>query len=294
MPTSPTNKPVIVVTLGDPAGIGPEITRKAIKNKAIRNRATFILVGDSFKNKGMMGRPSRQGGRIAVDNIKKAVNILNSVRTKKALVTAPINKYSLKKAGVKFAGHTELLAHLTGSKNVAMMFSGGNFRIALVTRHIPLSGVSKKLTEEKIMNTTRLFYEALEKRFGIKNPRIGVASLNPHAGESGTMGSEEKAIIGPAVKKLTRFLNCAMPLGPADILFHDLHKGELDGIVCMYHDQGLIPFKMLYFESGVNLTLGLPFIRTSPDHGTAFDIAGKGKANPSSMIEAIKLAIRLA
>lgn len=290
-----TKKPVIVITAGDPAGIGPEITSKALKNMALKNRARFIVIdGSSGESINSLGKPSARGGRIAVENIKGAVKILNSLDTRKAMVTAPVNKFSLKKAGFKFTGHTELLAHLTKTKNIAMMFSKGAFKIALVTRHIPLSKVSKALTEEKIINTTKLFYSALKGRFKIKNPKIGISALNPHAGESGIMGTEEEELIGPAIKKLKRTINHKGAVKPADSLFHDLYKRKLDGIVCMYHDQGLIPFKMLYFEKGVNITLGLPFIRTSPDHGTAFDIAGEGRADPASMIEAIKLAIRLA
>ncbi len=289
-----TKKPVIAITTGDPAGIGPEITSKALKNTDVKNRARFIVIDGSSGESIISGKPSARGGRIAVENIKKAVKILNSLDTRKALVTAPVNKFSLKKAGFKFRGHTELLAHLTKTKNIAMMFSKGPFKIALATRHIPLSRVSKELTEEKIINTTKLFYFALKRRFKIRNPKIGISALNPHAGESGIMGTEEEEFIGPAIKKLKRTINYKGVVRPADSLFHDLYKRKLDGIVCMYHDQGLIPFKMLYFEKGVNITLGLPFIRTSPDHGTAFDIAGKGKANPASMIEAIKLAIRLA
>lgn len=289
-----TKKPVIVITTGDPAGIGPEITSKALKNTALKNRARFIVIGDSSGKSIISGKPTARGGRIAVENIEKAVKILDSLDTRKALVTAPISKVSFKKAGFKFRGHTELLAQFTKTKNVAMMFSKGAFKIALVTRHIPLSKVSKELTEEKIINTTKLFYFALKNRFKIRNPKIGISALNPHAGESGIMGREEKEFIAPAIKKLKRTINYVGVPKPADSLFHDLYKRKLDGIVCMYHDQGLIPFKMLYFEKGVNITLGLPFIRTSPDHGTAFDIAGKGKADPASMIEAIKLAIRLA
>ncbi len=294
MPKTLPYKPIIVITTGDPAGIGPEITEKALKNPALKGKAEFTVIGNYRSKYKAYGKPTASGGSLAVENIKKAVKILDSLKSRKALVTAPISKFSLKEAGFKFRGHTELLGYLTKTKNIAMMFSKGAFKIAIVTRHIPLSRVSRELTEEKIINTTRLFYLALKNRFKIRNPKIGISALNPHAGESGIMGTEEEELITPAIKKLKRAINYKGTPKPADSLFHDLYKGNLDGIVCMYHDQGLIPFKMLYFEEGVNITLGLPFIRTSPDHGTAFDIAGKGKADPTSMIEAIKLAIRLA
>lgn len=294
MALSNKNRPIIVITVGDPLGIGPEITKKALRNKSIRNKAFFFVFGNlshkSLKKKG----PTAWGGRESIENIRRAVSLLRSLKTRKALVTAPISKYSLAKSGSRFSAHTELLANLTNTKDVAMMFCAEGFKITLVTRHVPISKISKSLTEKKIIKTTELFYHALKKHFRIKNPKIGIAGLNPHAGESGILGREENNIIIPAVKKLRRRLSLVDMPRPADSLFYDLYRGRLDGIVCMYHDQGLIPFKMLNFHKGVNVTLGLPFIRTSPDHGTAFDIAGKGKANPSSMIEAIRLAIELA
>lgn len=288
-----SNKPVVVITVGDPAGIGPEITARALKNKSLRRIANFQIINEKTGDI-KIGVPSQKAGIIAVRNIKKAVRILHSIRGRKALVTGPINKYSLKHAGFNFAGHTELLADITKSKDVAMMFTAAHFRLTLVTRHIPLADVPKELSVEKIVRTTNLFHKALKNFFKIRAPRIGVAGLNPHAGEAGVIGNEEEQIIAPAVNKLARWMNKLVGPCPSDTLFRDLYRKKLDGVICMYHDQGLGPFKMLYFDKGVNVTLGLPFVRTSPDHGTAFDIAGKGIADPRSMIEAIKLAVRLA
>jgi len=281
---------VIVITAGDPAGIGPEVTEKALKNRALLRKADFLVIGCEG-HPVKIGTPTKTSGRIAAENIRKAVNLLSYIKGRKALVTAPINKYSLMKAGLPFKGHTEFLAHLTNTKDIAMMFAADHFKLALVTRHIPLSEVCKSLSVAKITKTIRFFSSALKGIFGIKNPKIGVAGLNPHAGDSGTIGFEEKKIIIPAIKTLRREIRYLQGPYPADVLFHQLYTKKLDGAVCMYHDQGLAPFKMLYFEKGVNITLGLPFVRTSPDHGTAFDIAGRGIANPTSMENAIKLAL---
>jgi len=285
---------LIIVTAGDPFGIGPEVTGKALKSKAIKNKADFIVIGKSLSSRPA-GRLCKLGGEISFENIYKAVNILKAVTGRpKALVTAPINKFSLKKAGYSYGGHTEMLADLLKVRSPAMMFNAESFRVVLTTRHIPLSKVPKALTKEKIISAGGLFYTALEKCFKIKNPRVGVAGLNPHAGEGGMMGREELDIIGPAIRELRKkFINITGPY-PPDVIFRKLYAGDIDGVVAMYHDQALGPFKMLYFEKGVNVTLGLPFIRTSPDHGTAFDIAGKNAADPESMIEAVKLAIKLA
>ena len=287
-----SNKPLVVITTGDPAGIGPEITKKALKNTSLRKKANFIILG-SENTSVKIGSPSKISGRISFENIKKAVKLLEAISGRKALVTAPISKYSFMKAGVPYKGHTELLAKLTNTKDIAMMFSADDFKLALVTRHIALAKVPRSLTTKRIVDTTRLFFSTLRDRFRIKDPRIGIAGLNPHAGENGVLGNEEARVIIPAIKKLRPFIRNITGPWPADILFRLLYKKKLDGVVCMYHDQGLVPFKMLYFEKGVNITLGLPFIRTSPDHGTAYDIAGKGLADPSSMQNAIKLAVEL-
>ncbi|MDD5439451.1 MAG: 4-hydroxythreonine-4-phosphate dehydrogenase PdxA [Candidatus Omnitrophica bacterium] len=293
MPTLSSSKPVIVITRGDPAGIGPEITEKALKNRTIRNEADFTVIGE-MPASVTMGVVSRESGHIAVRNIEKAVRLLDSIRGRKALVTAPINKQAVKEAGYAFAGHTEMLAAFTGSHNVTMMFSCDHVRLALVTRHIPLAKVAGALTGDAILAATLNLYEALTKRFGIKRPRIGIAGLNPHAGDGGAIGDEERVVIQPAVKKLSSRLKNVIGPYPPDIIMRDLYLKKIDAAVSMYHDQGLPAFKMLYFERGVNVTLGLPFIRTSPDHGTAYAIAGKGCADPLSMIESIRLAIKLA
>ncbi|HDL63859.1 MAG TPA: 4-hydroxythreonine-4-phosphate dehydrogenase PdxA [Proteobacteria bacterium] len=209
-----------------------------------------------------------------------------------ALITGPINKEGIHRAGYKFQGHTDYLAYLTGTDNYAMMLIGGDIRVVLVTVHIPLAEVSSSLNKEEIVRKIYLARDAML-RFGIGEPRIAVAGLNPHAGEGGAFGREELDIITPAVEECRgEGLLVQGPL-PPDTLFYKMLQGEYDVAVVMYHDQGLIPLKMLAFDRGVNITLGLPFVRTSPDHGTAYDIAGQGKANPDSMIEAINTACLL-
>ncbi len=283
----------MIITTGDPGGIGPEVTSKALASKDIRSSAEFVIIG-SLKTRTADHGPSALGGREAYANILRAVKIITSSKRPAALVTAPISKHSLYKADIRFSGHTEILAGLTGVSNAVMMFSGGYFKLALVTRHIPVKAVPTQLSKEKITGTISLFAESLKRDFGIKCPRIGVLGLNPHAGEAGLLGDEEKRIIMPAIRAVSnKGVRLSGPI-PPDVAFRDMYTRAFDGLVAMYHDQGLIPFKMLYFEQGVNVTLGLPFVRTSPDHGTAFDIAGKGKADPSSMIEAVKLACLMA
>ena len=319
MPTSRSNKKSIIITLGDPRGIGPEITLNALTKFSRNRKISFTIIGDygvfqnaasvlkraispssfdfiDLKNAPFKKIHSSYGdkicGRASMEYISCAVSLLRNTKNS-ALVTSPISKAAANKAGYKFGGHTEFLSRLTDAKNVTMMLVGGNLRVSLVTRHLPLRDVAKCLTREKVIKTVENTHAALKNFFKIPFPKIGVASLNPHGGEKGLLGSEEKIKILPAVNYLRkRFTGIIGPL-PADTLFYKAYKGGLDAVCCMYHDQGLIPLKMVAFDKGVNLTLGLPFIRTSPDHGTAFDIAGKGKANPSSMIEAIKLAEKL-
>ena len=201
-------------------------------------------------------------------------------------------KELLHRAGYPFVGQTELLAHLSRTKRFAMMLAGGPLRVALVTTHAPLRNVAKLVTTRKIVEVIELSDEIC-RRFGIRRPRIAVAGLNPHAGEGGLLGAEEQRIIAPAVKRAARRGITVSGPYSADTLFYRAAHGQFDAVVAMYHDQGLAPLKMIAFDSGVNLTLGLPFIRTSPDHGTAFDIAGKGIANPASMIAAINFAAKL-
>ena len=236
-------------------------------------------------------RPVPEGGRVAASCIQKAVQLALNKQVD-GIVTAPISKEALKMAGLKWPGHTEMLADLTGTKDYAMMLIGGPLRVILVTIHIALRNVPDLITKPKIVRTIRLAKKACD-MLGIRRPRIAVAGLNPHAGETGIFGDEEIRKIIPAVREAVKG---GIPVSgpyPPDTIFHKAYRGDVDVIVCMYHDQGLIPLKMIAFEKGVNMTVGLPFIRTSPDHGTAYDIAWKGIADPSSMIEAIKLAARL-
>jgi 4-hydroxythreonine-4-phosphate dehydrogenase len=236
-------------------------------------------------------KPTPEGGKVCVSYIKKAVELLISKQVD-GIVTAPISKEALKMAGFKWPGHTEMLADLSNTKDYAMMLIGEPLRVILVTIHTALKNVPGLITRQKILKTIRLAKKACN-MLGIKNPRIAVAGLNPHAGEAGIFGDEEIKKIIPAVKEAVKE---GIPVSgpyPPDTVFHKAYKGDVDIVVCMYHDQGLIPLKMIAFDKGVNVTVGLPFIRTSPDHGTAYDIAWKGIANPSSMIEAIKLAAKL-
>ncbi len=315
--------------MGEPGGIGPEVTVKALTNNTVRRCCSPVVIGDaaiireavrksklSIKvriindlNKVESGQdtievvnirsrykfkknvPSGGAGRAVVTYIKKAVeSALN--REVDGMVTAPISKESLSLAGYTWPGHTELLAGLTGAKDFAMMFVSRKLRVILCTIHIPLEDVPKKITKHTVLKTIRLALKGSE-LLGIKDPEIAVAGLNPHAGESGVMGKEEIRSIIPAIKAAQKEgVDVSGPY-PPDVVFHKAYNSQFDMVVCMYHDQGLIPFKMLAFETGVNMTVGLPIIRTSPDHGTAFDIAWQNRANSSSMIEAIKLAARM-
>src|SRR3989338_1254583 len=279
----------IVITMGDPAGIGPEVTMKALARCQDR-RADFLVVGDTTGRKFRPGVISRASGKAAVEYIKKAVEMIKSGKAD-ALVTAPISKEAAALAGFKWPGHTEYLAHLTKTKRFCMMLTGGPLRVVLATRHVALRDVSRRLNPQEISDAIILTNSALKRYFGIRKPKIAVCALNPHAGEGGLFSDEESRIITPAIKK-SGAAGVMGPL-PADSLFYDAYRGRFDAEIVMYHDQGLIPLKMIAKDTAVNITLGLPFIRTSPSHGTAFDIAGKNKANPSSMIEAITLAHQL-
>lgn len=306
----------IGITLGDIAGIGPEVVLKALSSPKLSRRARYFVIGD-ICGMGKALNTMRAGVRFqllcddanpALRCVKRgAVNPLAARAAARwveqgvalclrgeldALVTAPVNKQGLKLAGVKHSGQTEWLAELTRTKKFAMMLAGGRLRVALVTTHLPLRDVSKAITQRKIVEVIELTHQVLP-RFGAQKRRIAVAALNPHAGDGGLLGNEEQQIIAPAIAAARRRkINVVGPV-PADTLFHRAYNGEFDAVVAMYHDQGLAPLKMLAFDTGVNVTLGLPFIRTSPDHGTAYDIAGKGIANPSSMIAAINLAVKL-
>lgn len=278
MPT----RPRIGITLGDPAGIGPEVALKALRSGQLDRHFDYEIIGNP--------RTKRRADAVdwVVEGAKRCL-----AGELAALVTAPITKDLLHRAGYPFVGQTELLAHLSRTKRFAMMLAGGSLRVALVTTHAPLRNVAKLITTQKIVEVVELSHEIC-RRFGVRRPRIAVAGLNPHAGEGGLLGDEERRIIAPAIKRAAR---CGIAVGgpySADTLFYRATHGQFDAVVAMYHDQGLAPFKLIAFDNGVNLTLGLPFVRTSPDHGTAPDIAGKGIARPDGMIAAINMAARLA
>ena len=295
MHTSRSGKPRIIITTGDPAGIGPEVTAKALASPKVKGLADFLVIGETgIRSRRASTLTRKECGSVSIRNLDKALAILAKDEAD-ALVTAPVNKASVRAAGFSdFEGHTEYLAAATLTKNYEMIFIGPKLKVALVTRHISLKEVPKALSAEKIYKIIEMTHGALVKYFSIINPSIGVCGLNPHAGESGLFGMEEKEVIAPAVKMAARLSkNIFGPL-PSDVVFYDAINGKYDAVIAMYHDQGLVPFKMMHFKDGVNVTLGLPFPRTSPDHGTALDIAGKGIAEASSMIEAIRLAARLA
>jgi 4-hydroxythreonine-4-phosphate dehydrogenase len=307
-------KRVIAITMGDAGGIGPEVALKAATSDDIRALSPVVIIGDRsvlseaavlsgidikevnivepYKLKSYRkGLPSTESGLAAYYYIKYALQ--ECLRGDfSAMVTAPISKEALHLAGLKWPGHTEMLAEMTDTKRYAMMLVGGPLRVILVTTHIALRKVPEVLTEDAIYEKILLAQEAAM-LLGIKSPVIAVAGLNPHCGEGGMFGDEDEGIIRPAIEKaLSRGIQVKGPV-PPDIVFRLAYTGSVDIVVSMYHDQGLIPLKMIAFDSGVNVTVGLPVIRTSPDHGTAYDIAWSDKANPQSMIEAIKLAVIL-
>jgi len=310
----------IAITIGDPAGIGPEVSIKAIFSRELPN-AKFFLIGSQdvilrqlwemkmnkkyayLKKKVkiidvpskrikdiVIGSPSACSGECAIAYIDKALKLIAEKKAD-AIVNAPVSKKAISETGIHFSGHTEYLAKKTHSKNFCMMFVGDKIKLALVTRHLAIKEVSANLTTKKIFDVIILSNEGLKEKFSISSPRIAVCGLNPHCGENGLLGREEKDIILPAIAKATKQgIKVSGPY-PAERIFR-VGNYDFDLIIAMYHDQGLIPLKMLSPEA-VNLTLGLPFIRTSPSHGTAIDIAGKNTADPSPMIKAIQLAWKL-
>ena len=289
-----TTKPRIGITLGDCAGIGPEIVELALKSGGVADSAEYVVIGRQPNCKP--GEPTIETARAAATALEEAVTLARRGQLD-AIVTGPVHKARMYEAGFKFPGQTEFFAERCGVKNFAMCLTGGKITVALVTTHIPLSKVSSALKQSEIVRVGLLLADFLRCRS--KNPpRIAVAGLNPHAGESGRIGREEIAVISPAVSELqsrieNRESRIVGPVSP-DTIFHRAVAGEFDAVLCMYHDQGLIPLKLHAFHEGVNVTLGLPFPRTSPDHGTAFEIAGKRIARPDSMIAAINLAVELA
>jgi 4-hydroxythreonine-4-phosphate dehydrogenase len=285
-------KPRVAITVGDPAGIGPEIARMAVADARVREACEPVLYGPQDVEAFQAGVASAQAGRAAYEGICAAVA---DARTGvvQAVATAPVSKLAFAKAGLPWKGHTDLLAHLTGSRRAAMMFWSEALKVILATVHVPLAEVPRVLTREALDDVIALTACELP-RFGLPRPRLALAGLNPHAGEEGVLGSEEQRILRPAVEGArARGIDIAGPF-PADTLFVRASRGEFDAVIACYHDQGLIPVKLLAFGQAVNVTLGLPIIRTSVDHGTAFDIAGQGTADPSSMIAATLLAARLA
>jgi 4-hydroxythreonine-4-phosphate dehydrogenase len=284
----------IGITLGDPAGIGPEIVHAALASGQLADcSAEFVIVGDYPTCD--LGEPTPQTARAAAAALEEAVALARRGDLS-AVVTGPIHKARMYDIGFAFPGQTEFFAERCGVDNFAMLLTGGGLSVALVTTHIPLRNVAASLSADEIVRVGLLLQRFLTRRLG-RTPRIAVAGLNPHAGESGALGSEELEIIQPAVQRLQKTCGASAridgPFSP-DTIFHRVVNGEWDSVLCMYHDQGLIPLKLHAFHEGVNVTLGLPFPRTSPDHGTAFEIAGKGIARPDSMIAALKLAAELA
>jgi 4-hydroxythreonine-4-phosphate dehydrogenase len=289
-----TTKPRIGITLGDCAGSGPEIVDLALKSGGVPDSAEYVVIGRQPNCKP--GEPTIETARAAATALEEAVTLARRGELD-AIVTGPVHKARMYEAGFKFPGQTEFFAERCGVRNFAMCLTGGKITVGLITTHIPLSKVSRALKQSEIVRVGLLLADFLRCRS--KNPpRIAVAGLNPHAGESGRIGREEIEIINPAVSELQsriedRGSRIVGPVSP-DTVFHRAIEGEFDAVLCMYHDQGLIPLKLHAFHEGVNVTLGLPFPRTSPDHGTAFEIAGKGIARPDSMIAAINLAVELA
>ena len=311
-------KPAIAITIGDCNGIGPEIVLKSVHHPSVKRICSPVLVGpvDAFEfyaNRLKMSLPSfpivessvlrpfqiRPGfvsinaGRAAARAIEAAVQLADAGIVS-GMVTAPVSKRALHKSGVRFPGHTEMLQRLTHAKHVAMMLVSKTLRVGLVTIHVPLKRVSSLLTRKLIRQKIEVLHQALVEDWRIRNPRIAVLGLNPHAGEAGNIGTEDKRIVAPVIRSLAAIgMNIKGPF-PADAFFARYKPGDYDAVIAMYHDQGLIPLKMSAKGRAVNVSAGLPLVRTSPDHGTAFDIAGKGIADPGSMIEAIKLAVTIA
>jgi 4-hydroxythreonine-4-phosphate dehydrogenase len=319
--------------MGDPSGVGPEIIAKALAQPEIAAMCRPLILGDpaameralsitgsrlemklvndvsgfSGSSENVIhlkplselsiadmefGHPSTGAGEAMFRYIEEAARLCLAGEVA-AMATAPINKEALNRAGRKYPGHTELLAELTGAKEFVMMLAGDRLRVALVTIHEALADVPRLLNRDRVLATIRIVHRDVDRYFR-RNPRLAVLALNPHCGEGGLFGNEEKNIIGPAVDAArNEGIDAVGPLS-ADTLFHFAARGDYDAVVCMYHDQGLIPLKLLHFDDGVNITLGLPIIRTSVDHGTAYNLAGTGQASEASMVAAIRMAARMA
>lgn len=331
-PRSPRPKPLVAVTMGDPAGIGAEVIVKALNDPDVRALGRFVIYGmeeslaaaadaagivpywfehppgaplrvdsgvvvmdflEYAAGHWTIAKPTELGGRASLQFVDCAVTAARAGDVD-AIVTGPIHKVSWREAGCKHAGHTEFLAEAFKTKRVTMAFVGGGLRVALASTHLSLFELRNKFTIGCVFQPMDLLHAALQDWFGIEHPRIAVAGLNPHAGEDGRFGDEERRVIEPAMQMAKNAgIDVHGPF-PADTLFIPRRRSKFDGFVAMYHDQGLIPVKMLAFDTAVNVTLGLPIIRTSVDHGTAFDIAGSDQADPGSMIESLRLACHLA
>ncbi|NLE45874.1 MAG: 4-hydroxythreonine-4-phosphate dehydrogenase PdxA [Chloroflexi bacterium] len=326
------NKPIIAITMGDPAGVGPEITAKALTHQEVWDCCRPFVVGDSdvmseaialisadltlnavstvcearFEPPSLdivdlnnvnvatliRGQVSASAGRASVDYIQRAVELVIAGQAD-GVVTSPINKAALKASSIPYIGHTELLADLTGEPRVTTMLATTDLKVVHVTRHLPFKDIAKHITHDSVLETIQLTDTGMQ-AMGLPRPRLAVAALNPHGGDGGLMGREEIDAIGPAVESATKEgINAVGPI-PADSVFFRAIRGEFDAVVCMYHDQGHIPIKTHGFERSVTVTLGLPIVRTSVDHGTAFDIAWQGIAHEESQIEAILLAAQMA
>jgi 4-hydroxythreonine-4-phosphate dehydrogenase len=284
-----SSRPRIALTTGDPAGIGPEIAEKAAADpRVLAACRPLIYAADRKFEPGVL---SAEAGQAAYETILRAVRDAQTGGVQ-AIATTPINKEALALAGLPWRGHTDMLASLTNTRDVAMMFYSRKLCVVLATIHIPLSEVPAALTLESLGTIIRLTAEAMPK-FGVARPRIGLAGLNPHAWEHGVIGAEEERVLIPAVNRGQKAGVDISGPWPGDTIFTRAVGGEFDVVIACYHDQGLIPVKLIAFGEAVNVTLGLPIIRTSVDHGTAFDIAGRGRANPESLIQAVLLAARL-
>ena len=324
-------KPVIAVTMGDYNGIGPEVALKCVAHSSVRKICTPLLVGspgvfDFYARRDRLkvtltevgsarediarnsiavlrsggssnprirpGRPTKESGRFAGEAIEQTAALCIQ-GTIDGMVTAPVSKAAMNNAGFEYPGQTEMLDRLTGSRGVLMMLIARTFRVGLLTVHVPLKNVHTEIRQRAVMKKLSIIHDSLRKDFGISSPNIAVLGLNPHAGERGLMGTEERDILLPAIQKARRKRMSVEGPFPADGFFGTHSYTAYDAVLAMYHDQGLIPLKMKGFTIGVNFSAGLPIIRTSPDHGTAFDIAGKNIADPGSMIEAVRLAVSI-
>jgi 4-hydroxythreonine-4-phosphate dehydrogenase len=290
VPAIADNYGIIGITLGDAAGVGPEVIRGALESGRVDAGFSYRVIGSDAG--AIAGRPTEETARNALAALEEAARLAR-VGEIAAVVTGPIHKARMQGVGFAFPGQTEFFANRWETRNFAMVLTGGALTVALVTAHVPLRRVPELLSGAEIVRVGRLLADFLRLRTGA-TPRIAVAGLNPHAGEDGVLGGEEKEIIGPAVARLAAEGAAAWtgPVSP-DTVFNRAAGGEFDAVLCMYHDQGLIPLKLHAFDQGVNVTIGLPHVRTSPDHGTAFEIAGTGRARPESMIAAINLAAEL-